>query len=116
MSEPITIQRVDPLTEMKAAINKACAAAEDAGVLARDITPYVEGPLTYWRQRALHAVDQANATRMHDGNGVLIDHHGDVARAQAIRDEQRRLADEAAYRADVERRAEAQAERDSYIR
>ena len=116
MSEPITIQRVDPLTEMKAAINKACAAAEDAGVLARDITPYVEGLLTYWRQRALHAVDQANATRMHDRKGISIDHHGNVARAQAIRDEQGRLADEAANGADVNRRAEAQAERDGFIR
>ena len=46
---------------------------------------------------------------MYDGRGGVIDHAGNVARAQAIREEQRRLADEATYRADVERRAEEDA-------
>jgi hypothetical protein len=70
VSEPT--KRADPLAEMKAAIDRSCAAAEDAGILPRDITPYVEGLLTYWRQRALHVADQANATRMHDRMGISL--------------------------------------------
>jgi hypothetical protein len=114
MSEPT--KRADPLAEMKAAIDRACAAAEDAGILPRDITPYVEGLLTYWRQRALHVADQANATRMHDCHGHLIDHAGNVARARAIRQEQERVASEREWQESVNRRAEAQAERDGFIR
>ena len=68
MSEPT--KRADPLAEMKAAIDRACAAAEDAGILARDITPYVEGLLNVLAPTGSARADQANATRMHDRMGI----------------------------------------------
>jgi hypothetical protein len=77
---------------------------------------YFEGCLNYTRQRALHASDRANITRMHDSRGNLIDHHGAVARAQAIRDEQRRVESERAWQESVNRRAEEQRIRDEFIR
>jgi hypothetical protein len=115
MSEPITT-RVDRLAEMKAAIDKAIVAAESAGVKPAAMAAYFEGCLNYTRQRALHASDRANITLMHDSRGHLIDHHGAVARAQAIRDEQRRVESERAWQESVNRRAEEQAERDSFVR
>jgi hypothetical protein len=117
MSEPTITTRVDHLGEMKAAISAATSAAQNAGILARDIRDYIEGTLTFWRQRAAYQSDQPNVTRpMSDGRGGTIDYAANAARAAAIREEKQRLADEAAYRADVERRAEAQAERESYVR
>jgi hypothetical protein len=117
MSQPQINTRVNDLAEMKAAIDKAISAAESAGVKPAAMVEYFTGCLNYARQRALHQAEQAGgATRMFDQHGHLIDHAGNVARARAIRDEQQCLADEAEYRADVERRAEAQAERDGYVR
>ena len=117
MSEPITTKRVDPLAEIRKAIDGATSAAENAGVLARDIRDYIEGTLSFWRQRAAYQSDQAKITRpMSDGRGGTVDYAANAAQAAAIREEKQRLADEAAYRADVERRAEAQAERESYVR
>jgi hypothetical protein len=108
--------RVDHLAEMRRSIDAAVSAAEKAGVFPRDIRDYFEGSSNYWRQRALHAADQANVTRMYDQHGHLIDHHGAVARVQAIRQEQERLASEREWQESVNRRAEAQAERDGYVR
>jgi hypothetical protein len=117
MSEPINTQRVDHLAEMRKAIDGAISAAESAGAKPAAMVEYFEGCLNYARQRALHQAEQAGgATRMFDQHGHLIDHAGNIARARAIRDEQQCLADEAEYRADVERRAEAQAKRDGYVR
>jgi hypothetical protein len=111
MTEPTINTRVDHLAEMKAAIDRAISAAESAGVRPAAMIEYLEGCLNYARLRALHVADQANVTRpMSDGRGGTIDYAANAARAAAIRDEKQRLADEAAYRADVERRAEAQAE------
>jgi hypothetical protein len=117
MTEPTITTGVDHLAEMRKAIDGAISAAESAGVRPAAMIEYLDGCLNYARRRALNVAHQADATRsMSDGRGGVIDHAGNVARAQAIRDEKRRLADEATYRADVERRAEAQAERDSYVR
>jgi hypothetical protein len=77
---------------------------------------YFEGCLKYARQRALHVADQANVTSMHDQHGNLINHAGNVARAQAIREEQRRVESERAWQESVNRRAEEQRIRDEYIR
>ena len=111
VSEPTINTRVDHLAEMKAAIDKAINAAEKAGVRPAAMIEYFEGCLNYVRQRALHAVDQANVTRMHDQHGHLIDQ-----RAQAIRDEQRRVESEKAWHESVNRRAEEQRIRDEFIR
>jgi hypothetical protein len=107
---------VDALAEMRNAIAAATSAAEKGGVFARLIADYFEGSLAYWRQRASFQSDQANVTRMHDQHGNLINHHANVARAETIREEKKRLASEQAWQESVNRRAEAQAERDSYIR
>jgi hypothetical protein len=94
-------------TELKAVVHRACSIAEDAGVHVALIRDFFQGCHTQYTQRALFVADQANATRMHDSRGVPINHHANVARSQAIREEKRRLADEAAYRADLDRRCEA---------
>jgi hypothetical protein len=116
MSEPITTQRVDHLAEMRKAIDGAISAAESAGVRPAAMIEHFEGCLNYVRQRALHVADQANATRMHDQHGNLINHAGNVARAQAIRQEQERLASEPEWQESVNRRAEEQRIRDEFIR
>jgi hypothetical protein len=116
MSKPQITTRVDHLAEMKAAISAAIVAAEKAGVRPAAMVEYFTGCLSYARQRALHVADQANVTRMHDQHGHLIDHHGAVARAQAIRQEQERIESERAWQESVNRRAEEQRIRDEFIR
>jgi hypothetical protein len=117
MTESTITTRVDPLAEMRKAIDAAISEAEKAGVKPAAMVGYFTGCLNYAHRRALHVADQANATRpMSDGRGGTIDYAANAARAAAIREEKQRLADETAYRADLDRRAEAQAERESYIR
>ena len=116
MTEPTINTRVDHLAEMRTAIDAAISAAESAGVKPAAMIEYFEGCLNYARQRALHQAEQVNITRMHDQHGHLIDHHGAIARAQAIREEQQRLASEAEWQESVNRRAEEQRIRDEYIR
>jgi hypothetical protein len=116
MSEPITTKRVDHLAAMKATINRACAAAENAGVHVTLIRDYFQGCHTNYTRRALHATDQANITRMHDQHGHPINHHANIARAEAIREEKKRLASEAEWQESVNRRAEEQRIRDEFIR
>ena len=116
MTEPTITTRVDHLAEMRKSIDAAISTAESAGVKPGAMIDYFEGCLNYTRQRALHASDRANITRMHDSRGNLIDHHGAVARAQAIRDEQRRVESERAWQESVNRRAEEQRIRDEFIR
>jgi hypothetical protein len=116
MSEPITTQRVDHLAEMRKTIDAAISAAESAGVKPAAMIEYFEGCLNYTRQRALHQAEQVNITRMHDSRGNLIDHHGAIARAQAIREEQQRLASEREWQESVNRRAEEQRIRDEFIK
>jgi hypothetical protein len=116
MTEPTITTRVDRLAEMKAAIDVAINAAERAGVRPAAMAAYFEGCLKYARQRALHAVDQANVTRMHDQHGHPINHHANIARAEGIREEKKRLQSEAEWQESVNRRAEEQAERDGYVR
>jgi hypothetical protein len=115
-SKKITTTRVDHLAEMRKAIDGAISAAESVGVKPAAMIEYFEGCLNYARQRALHASDQTNITRMHDQHGHPIDHHGAIARAQAIREEQRRLASEREWQESVNRRAEEQRIRDEFIR
>jgi hypothetical protein len=116
MNETIINTRIDHLAEMRKAIDGAINAAEKAGIKPAALIEYFEGCLNYARQRALHQADQANATRMHDQHGHLIDHHGAVARAHAIRQEQERLASEREWQESVNRRAEEQRIRDEFIR
>jgi hypothetical protein len=107
MSQPQINTRVDHFAELKAAVNRACSVAEDNGVSVALIRNFFQGCHTQYVQRALFVADQANAaSRMHDQHGNLIDHAGNVARVRAIREEKRRLADEAEYRAELDRRFE----------
>ena len=79
-----------------------------AGATTKPANPLdFEGELAYWKRRALFQAEQANMTRMHDQHGHPINHAANVARVRSIREEQRRLADQAEYRADLDRRFEA---------
>jgi hypothetical protein len=111
-----TTKPVDHFAELKAAVHRACSVAEDNGVSVVLIRDFFQGYHTQYVQRALYASDRANITRMHDSRGNLIDHHGAIARAQAIRAEQQRLASEREWQESVNRRAEEQRIRDEFIK
>ena len=108
MSELTTIntKRADPLAEMKAAINKAASAAEDAGVPVAAIHEMFKSFTENFRQRALFAADQARAKAQAPNDAV--------ARAQAVRAsraERQLQAEREAYREDVNRRGAEEEER-----
>src|SRR5262249_62401673 len=56
-------QPIDHLAEMRKAIDAATSAAQNAGVPARTIRDHREEQLSFWRQRALRAAEEANRTR-----------------------------------------------------
>lgn len=102
-----TTKAGDHFATLKTAVHRACSVAEDNGVSVKFIENFLKGCATTYSQRAMFVADQANAaSRMHDQNGNPIDHHANIARAQSIREEQRRLVAEAERRADVDRRFE----------
>jgi hypothetical protein len=111
MTEPTITTRVDHIAEMRRAINAATSAAEDAGVSVAAIHEMFKSFVENFRQRSLYETDRANA-RAQAANEA-------VARANAVRAsraERQLQAEREAYRAAVNRAADAQAERDGYAR
>jgi hypothetical protein len=66
-------QPIDHLAEMRKAINAATSTAQNAGVQARTIRDHLEEQLSFWRQRALRAAEEANRTKIaYDSFGVRV--------------------------------------------
>ena len=93
----------DHFAELKAAVHRACSVAEDNGVSVAQIRNFFQGCHTQYVQRAMVAIDVANA-RAQTANDA-------VARAQAIRAsraERQLEAERQEYRDAVNRAADAE--------
>ena len=98
--------RVDHLAELKAAVHRACSVAEDSGVHLALIRDFFQGCHTQYVQRAMVAIDVANARAQAPSDAV--------ARAQAVkaaRADRQLQAEREAYREDVNRRGAEEEER-----
>jgi len=111
--KPINTRKADPYRELKVSIESAITAASKAGLGPDTIADLLSVHVVSLNRQTLARQERMRGNPVaYDGHGRPIDIDGQVAKAEVARAEKQRLADEAEYKAAVERRAA----RDEFLR